>query len=145
MAMEWRNQRNKGYVKNTTKGLAGWLNVEGIHFDVNATFWKDDKGKPFICVQRAIEKVFDEKTCTFNDIKPRPFIECNAFYTGKPFPNVSYKGYFYLASFRFELLASWETKEMKSLCMIVSRTTEQPLIKRINQIMKEKNHEVPKT
>jgi hypothetical protein len=44
MAMEWRNQRNKGYVKNTTKGLAGWLNVEGIHFDVNATFWKDDKG-----------------------------------------------------------------------------------------------------
>ena len=89
--------------------------------------------------------MFDEKTCTFNDIKPRPFIECNAFYTGKPFPNVSYKGYFYLASFRFELLASWETKEMKSSCMIVSRTTEQPLIKRINQIMKEKNHELPKT
>lgn len=38
--MEFRNQRNKGHVKNTTKGLAGWLNVEGIHFDVNATFGK---------------------------------------------------------------------------------------------------------
>ena len=110
MAMEWRNQRNKGYVKNTTKGLAGWLNVEGIHFDVNATFWKDDKGKPFICVQRAIEKVFDEKTCTFNDIKPRPFIECNAFYTGKTFQTFHIRDIFTLHPFGLNYLQAGKQK-----------------------------------
>lgn len=138
MAMERKVNKNCGYVRNTKKGWQGEINISGVHFSsINCTFWKDDNNKPFIWVQRNKITVFDEKSSSFHEVKPRPKFECYARYTGKRYPNVSYKGNFIFACFNYELEARWENKEEKVLLFFIERTDKQPLIEKLNEITKE--------
>lgn len=134
--MEQEILNNRGVVKNSIQGWHGYLNVAGVTFDVNVTFWKDDKGE-YIWIQRDKVKVFDKKTSTFRDIKARPHFECYARSVKKKEPNIDYRGTFYLASFKFNIIGRWDSKFKKTLSFIVERAQDQPLIKRINELMKE--------
>ena len=96
MEKEYDISLNRGVAKNTLKGWQGYLNVAGVTFDINVTFWKDGNGE-YIWIQRNKVKVFDKKTSTFRDIKARPHFECFARSVKKKEPNVDYRGSFYLS------------------------------------------------
>lgn len=135
--MEKQSQRNKGFICSQRKGYKGQMNIDGVKLSVECEFWKDRKGDSFIHIKRQKMKVFDEKTTTFKDVDPKPSFECYARHTGLKYPKPSYKGYFIFAKFQYELLGVWNTREERTLMILVERTNDQPVIERLNKIMKE--------
>ena len=130
--------RNKGYVIRTNNGYVGRMNVENIIFDIQITFWSDRK--PFyIWVQRQKEKIFNEETLTFSDYTPKPFFECYA-YKRRTNGIVDYKGEFMFVGFKYELIAWFEDKTEHQMNLDVTRSESQPILKRLNEINKEKQN-----
>lgn len=116
----------------------GHLNIEGVKLAVICEFWRDRNDVPFIHIKRLPVKVFDENTETFKDVQPKPYFECYAKYTGDNYPKISYRGYFVFAKFQYELIGRWNNRDQRTLMISVQRTNEQPIIERLNKIMKDK-------
>lgn len=130
--------RNKGFISSQRKGYLGQINIEGVKLAVTCEFWRDRQDVPFIHIRRQPMKVFDEKTNKFKDIQPKPYFECYAPHTGDNYPHISYRGHFVFAKFQYELIGRWNNRDQRTLTISVSRTDDQPIIERLNKIMKEK-------
>lgn len=130
--------RNKGFISSQRKGYKGHINIDGVKISVDCEFWKDRNNTSFIHLKRQLMKVFDEKTMKFKDISPKPIFECYARHTGGKYPDICYRGFFVFAKFQYELLARWNSRDERTLMVSVSRTDEQPIIERLNKIMKGK-------
>jgi len=123
--------RNKGFVARGINGYIGKINIEGVTLDINATFWKREKRR-FVWIQRQKMIKYDEREKKFYDIMPRPILDCKANYTYKKFPDISYRGQFMFARFKFDLTGRFEDKKEKILLFDISKSEEQPLIETTN-------------
>lgn len=127
--------RNNGFVIRTNKGYIGKLNVDNVIFDIQTTFWSNEKPN-YIFVNRPKGKTFDEKNNTFTDYTPRPFFECKADKTKKS-DTMDYRGEFMFVGFKYILSAWFEDKTEHQLNFIVEISKSQPILNRLNEINKE--------
>jgi len=127
---------NSGIIVKGKDGYQGRLSIEGVEFDIVCTFWSYQKPN-FIWLQRVKEKNFDEKTNTFNSYIPKPFFECKANKT-KRSDTMNYRGQFMFVGFKYDLMAWFEDKTEKKLNIRINRSESQPILKRLNELNKEK-------
>lgn len=133
--------RDRGYAVRTNNGYLGKINIANVVMDVQVTFWSDKKPY-YIWIQRQKEKLFDETTLTFSDYNAKPFFECYA-YKAKPKDVINYKGEFMFVGFKYELVAWFEDKTEHQINFEVTRSESQPILKRLNEINKEKYSQLP--
>lgn len=127
---------NKGIVIRGINGYTGILSVDGAKFDISCTFWSNKKPN-FIWLQRIKEKKFNSSTNTFTSYTPKPFFECYAYKTKKN-NAIDYIGEFMFIGFKYELKAWFEDRTEKQLNIEVRQTDSQPILRRLNEINKNK-------
>lgn len=130
--------RNRGYLLRTSTGYIGELNIENVIIEINGTFWEKKKNGCDLWIQRSKEKHFDEGTKSFIDYIPKPFMECYANRKTKD-GKICYKGEFVFVCFIYKMIALWEEKDQKKMGIIIERSENQNILKKLNEINLEQN------